>query len=143
MAMLPFIGYNAGDYLAHWLAVGKRADAGKLPKIFYVNWFRRDADGGFLWPGFRENSRVLKWVIERLDGSAPATETPIGYVPAPGTLDIAGLDVTEQAVAEALRVDPDEWRAEIPLIQQWFATFGADLPAGLHDELEQLTSRLG
>jgi phosphoenolpyruvate carboxykinase (GTP) len=143
MAMLPFIGYNAGDYLAHWLDVGNSAEADKLPKIFYVNWFRRDADGGFLWPGFRENSRVLKWVIERLEGAADATETPIGHVPAPGALDISGLDLTEQAVAQALRVDPDEWRAEIPLIQEWFSTFGDDLPAGLRDELEGLKARLG
>ncbi len=143
MAMLPFIGYNAGDYLAHWLEVGKNADASKLPKIFYVNWFRRDADGGFLWPGFRENSRVLKWVIERLDGSAPATETPIGLVPAPGALDLDGLDVSPGAVVEALRVDPEEWRAEIPLIEEWFGTFGDDLPDGLRDELDGLRTRLG
>ncbi|HET8590260.1 MAG TPA: phosphoenolpyruvate carboxykinase (GTP) [Nakamurella sp.] len=143
MAMLPFIGYNAGDYLAHWLQVGSSADPGKLPKIFYVNWFRRDADGGFLWPGFRENSRVLKWVIERLEGSAEATETPIGYVPAPGALDISGLDLSEAAVAEALRVDPDEWREELPLIREWFDIFGDDLPAGLRDELRQLEARLG
>jgi phosphoenolpyruvate carboxykinase (GTP) len=143
MAMLPFIGYNAGDYLAHWLEVGKNADASKLPKIFYVNWFRRDADGGFLWPGFRENSRVLKWVIERLDGSAPATETPIGLIPAPGALDLDGLDVSPDAVAEALRVDPEEWRAEIPLIEEWFGTFGDDLPDGLRDELDELRTRLG
>ena len=84
MAMLPFIGYDAGDYFAHWIDVGKGADATKLPKIFYVNWFRRDADGGFLWPGFGENSRVLKWVVERLEGTAAAVETPIGYVPTPG-----------------------------------------------------------
>jgi phosphoenolpyruvate carboxykinase (GTP) len=143
MAMLPFIGYNAGDYLAHWLQVGSSADPGKLPKIFYVNWFRRDADGGFLWPGFRENSRVLKWVIERLEGSAEATETPIGYVPAPGALDISGLDLSEVAVTEALRVEPDEWREELPLIREWFDIFGDDLPAGLRDELRQLEARLG
>jgi phosphoenolpyruvate carboxykinase (GTP) len=143
MAMLPFIGYNAGDYFAHWIDVGKGADAAKLPKIFYVNWFRRDADGGFLWPGFRENSRVLKWVIERLEGSAEATETPIGYVPAPGALDISGLDLSEVAVTEALRVEPDEWREELPLIREWFDIFGDDLPAGLRDELRQLEARLG
>ena len=94
MAMLPFLGYDAGHYFQHWIDVGKEADASKLPKIFYVNWFRRDADGGFLWPGFGENSRVLKWVIERMDGKADAVETPIGFVPAPGGLDIEGLDLT-------------------------------------------------
>ena len=97
MAMLPFIGYNAGDYFNHWITVGKDNDAAKLPKIFYVNWFRRDDEGGFLWPGFGENSRVLKWVIERIEGQAAAVETPIGHVPAPGSLDIDGLDMTEDA----------------------------------------------
>ncbi len=154
MAMLPFIGYNAGDYLDHWLKIGK-GSGGKdgndpkdavpngMPQIFYVNWFRRDAEGGFLWPGFRENSRVLKWVIERLDGSAAATETPIGFVPAPGALDVAGLDLSAEAVAEALRVDPQEWLAEIPLIEEWFAKFASDLPAEMRDELEGLKQRLG
>ncbi len=143
MAMLPFIGYNAGDYLAHWLAIGDRADAGKLPQIFHVNWFRRGPDGDFLWPGFRENSRVLKWVIERLDGSADAVETPVGYVPASGALDTTGLDLDPQALAEAMRVDADEWRAEVPLIEDWFATLGDDLPDALRAELDQLRTRLG
>ena len=102
MAMLPFIGYNAGDYFNHWITVGKENDAAKLPRIFYVNWFRRDDEGGFLWPGFGENSRVLKWVIERIDGQAAAVETPIGHVPAPGSLDIDGLDMTPEAVEQAL-----------------------------------------
>ena len=97
MAMLPFIGYNAGDYFNHWITVGKDNDAAKLPKIFYVNWFRRDDDGGFLWPGFGENSRVLKWVVERIEGQAAAVETPIGHVPTPGSLDIDGLDMTDGA----------------------------------------------
>ena len=94
MAMLPFIGYNAGDYFNHWISIGKDNDAAKLPKIFYVNWFRRDDEGGFLWPGFGENSRVLKWVVERMDGQAGAVETPIGYVPTPEALDTDGLDMT-------------------------------------------------
>ncbi len=93
MAMLPFIGYNAGDYFGHWIAMGKHADASKLPRIFYVNWFRRDADGGFLWPGFGENIRVLKWAVERIEGTAAAVETPVGYVPAAGSLDVTGLDM--------------------------------------------------
>ncbi|MEP6559963.1 MAG: phosphoenolpyruvate carboxykinase (GTP), partial [Nakamurella sp.] len=143
MAMLPFIGYDAGDYFAHWLEMGKDADASTLPKIFYVNWFRRDADGGFLWPGFGENSRVLKWVIERLDGSAAAVETPIGNVPAPGSLDVEGLDLTENQVAQALAVDPEEWKNEIPLIEEWFAHIGDSVPTSLRDELDSLKLRLG
>jgi phosphoenolpyruvate carboxykinase (GTP) len=143
MAMLPFIGYNAGDYFNHWITVGKDNDAAKLPKIFYVNWFRRDQDGGFLWPGFGENSRVLKWVVERLEGQADAVETPIGYVPAPGALDTDGLDLSEEALAAALAVDVEEWKAEIPQIQEWFEKFGADLPAVLWTELDGLKARLG
>ncbi len=143
MAMLPFIGYNAGDYFAHWIDVGKGADASKLPKIFYVNWFRRDADGGFLWPGFGENSRVLKWVMERLDGSAAAIETPIGHVPGEGSLDIDGLDVTADQLADALHVDREEWAAEIPLIEEWFAKIGDSVPTSLRDELDALKLRLG
>ncbi|HEY6740757.1 MAG TPA: phosphoenolpyruvate carboxykinase (GTP), partial [Lapillicoccus sp.] len=113
MAMLPFIGYDAGDYFGHWISVGKHADASKLPRIFYVNWFRRDADGNFLWPGFGENIRVLKWAIERLEGSAAAVETPVGYVPAPGSLDVTGLDLSPGALDAVTAVDPDEWRAEL------------------------------
>ena len=98
MAMLPFIGYHAGDYFGHWINMGKENDEAKLPRIFYVNWFRRDDEGGFLWPGFGENSRVLKWVVERIEGQAAAVETPIGHVPAPGSLDVDGLDMTEEAL---------------------------------------------
>jgi phosphoenolpyruvate carboxykinase (GTP) len=123
--------------------VGKGADAAKLPKIFYVNWFRRDADGSFLWPGFGENSRVLKWAIERLDGSAAAVETAIGHVPGPGALDIEGLDVTEEQLARALAVDREEWAAEIPLIEEWFARIGDSVPTSLRDELDALKLRLG
>ena len=103
MAMLPFIGYNAGDYFSHWIKMGKENDEAKMPRIFYVNWFRRNDDGGFLWPGFGENSRVLKWVIDRMEGQAAAVETPIGHVPAPGSLDIDGLDVTEEDLAQGAR----------------------------------------
>ncbi|WP_248579905.1 phosphoenolpyruvate carboxykinase (GTP) [Nocardioides sp. InS609-2] len=142
MAMLPFIGYNAGDYFNHWITIGKDNDAAKLPKIFYVNWFRRDDDGGFLWPGFGENSRVLKWVIDRLEGQAAAVETPIGRVPAPGSLDIDGADVTDEQLAKALAVDVDEWQAEIPQIQEWFEKFGDDLPAVFWTELDGLKARL-
>jgi phosphoenolpyruvate carboxykinase (GTP) len=148
MAMLPFIGYNAGDYFNHWITVGKENDAAKLPRIFYVNWFRRatnddGSEGGFLWPGFGENSRVLKWVIERLEGQADAVETPIGHVPTPGSLDTDGLDLTDDDLAAALAVDPEEWKAEIPQIQEWFEKFGDELPAVLWTELDGLKARLG
>ncbi|MFZ2015179.1 MAG: phosphoenolpyruvate carboxykinase (GTP) [Nocardioides sp.] len=142
MAMLPFIGYNAGDYINHWITMGKENDASKLPKIYYVNWFRRSQDGGFLWPGYGENSRVLKWIIERLEGTAAAVETPIGLVPAPGALDIDGLDLTEEEVRQALSVHRDEWRREIPQIQEWFEKFGDELPAVLWTELDSLKARL-
>ena len=141
MAMLPFIGYNAGDYLQHWIDLGeKHGDA--MPKVFLVNWFRRDADGGFAWPGFGENSRVLKWVVERLEGQADAVETPIGFVPTPGALDTDGLDVTPEQLEAAVRFDAEEWKAELPLIEEWFAKFGDTLPAPLRAELDQLTQRL-
>jgi phosphoenolpyruvate carboxykinase (GTP) len=143
MAMLPFIGYNAGDYFNHWITVGKDHDAAKLPRIFYVNWFRRDEDGGFLWPGFGENSRVLKWIVERIDGQAEAVETPIGHVPTPESLDTDGLDMTDDALAAALAVDAEEWKAEIPQITEWFEKFGDQLPAVLWTELDGLKARLG
>ena len=146
MAMLPFIGYDAGDYFTHWLAMGKDHDAAKLPRIFYVNWFRRDPsapDGGFLWPGFGENSRVLKWIVERIDGQAAAVETPIGHVPTPDSLDTTGLDLTPDQLHAALHVDPDEWRTELPQITAWFHQFGDTLPTTLWTELDALTTRLG
>jgi len=145
MAMLPFIGYHAGDYFRHWIEMGKGldGDADKLPKIFHVNWFRRGTDGRYLWPGFGENSRVLKWVVQRLSGTAAAVETPAGYVPAPGTLDMDGLDVTEADVTEALAFDPAEWQAELPQIAAWFEKFGEKLPGVLWAELDALKARLG
>jgi phosphoenolpyruvate carboxykinase (GTP) len=118
-------------------------DASKLPRIFYVNWFRRDDDGNFLWPGFGENSRVLKWVIERIEGQAAAVETPIGHVPTPESLDTDGLDMTEDELVQALAVDAEEWKAEIPQIQEWFEKFGEQLPAVLWTELDGLKARLG
>jgi phosphoenolpyruvate carboxykinase (GTP) len=142
MAMLPFIGYHAGDYFGHWIAIGKQADASKLPRIFYVNWFRRDEDGKFLWPGFGENSRVLKWVVERIEGRAAATETPIGYLPAEGALDVSGLDLSAAELAAVLAVDPAEWQRELPLIEEWFDKIGDKLPTPLRDELETLKRRL-
>jgi phosphoenolpyruvate carboxykinase (GTP) len=142
MAMLPFIGYNAGDYFAHWIATGKNADSAKLPKIFYVNWFRRDADNKFVWPGFGENIRVIKWALERIDGKAAAIDTPIGRVPTPEALDVEGLDMTDDDLRGALTVDVDEWQKEIPLIEEWFDKVGSALPTSMRDELDALRLRL-
>lgn len=142
MAMLPFIGYDAGDYLNHWDRISAKADPEQLPQIFLVNWFRRTAEGGFAWPGFGENSRVLKWAIERLEGKAEAVETPIGFIPATGSLDLSGLELSEDEVDEATRFDADEWRAELPGIEEWYELFGDSLPASLRSELDGLTQRL-
>jgi phosphoenolpyruvate carboxykinase (GTP) len=142
MAMLPFIGYNAGDYFAHWIQMGKGADAVKLPKIFYVNWFRRDAAGKFVWPGFGENIRVIKWALERINGSATAVDTPIGRVPAPDSLDVDGLDMSADDLVTAITVDVDEWKTEIPLIEEWFDKIGGALPSSMRDELDALKLRL-
>ena len=142
MAMLPFCGYHMGDYFAHWLKLGARADSAKLPRIFYVNWFRKSAEGKYLWPGYGENSRVLKWVVERVQGTATAIDTPIGRLPAPGGLDLSGLDVSEAALTELLRVDIEGWTNEVPLMKQHFDQFGPKLPQGLRDELAALEQRL-
>jgi phosphoenolpyruvate carboxykinase (GTP) len=143
MAMLPFIGYHAGDYFQHWLDIGTSADAAKLPLVFHVNWFRRGDDGAFLWPGYGENSRVLAWIVERVEGRAGAEETPIGLVPTPDALDVEGLDLPPEQMARALAVDPEEWRAEIPLIEEWFAKIGDKTPSTLQAELDALKGRLG
>jgi len=143
MAMLPFLGYNVGDYFQHWVNVGKGADSDKLPKIFYVNWFRRGDDGRFLWPGFGENSRVLKWVIERIEGKAAATETAVGFVPTSDQIDLEGLDTPVADIDEVLSVDVEAWKAEIPLIEEWFEKVGDKLPTSMRDELESLKLRLG
>ena len=124
MAMLPFLGYNVGDYFAHWINIGKDADESKMPKIFFVNWFRRGGDGRFLWPGFGENSRVMKWIIERVEGKANGATTPIGIVPSAEDLDLSGLDVDPADVNEALAVNASEWRDELPLIEEWFEFVG-------------------
>ena len=142
MAMLPFCGYNMGDYFAHWLEMGKSTDASKLPKIFYVNWFRKDADGGWLWPGFGDNSRVLKWIVNRVSGKGEAVETPIGYTPAQGAVDTSGLDVTDDQMEELLYVDVEEWLNEIALIREHYERFGEKLPEALSDELAALEARL-
>ncbi|WP_313024408.1 phosphoenolpyruvate carboxykinase (GTP) [Mobilicoccus sp.] len=142
MAMLPFIGYNAGDYLQHWVDLGKE-HAGAMPKVFLVNWFRRDEDGGFAWPGFGENSRVLKWIVERLEGTGEGVETPIGTIPAEGALDVEGLSMKDGQLETATKFDAEEWKAEIPLIEEWFEKFGDKLPQELRDELDTLKKNLG
>ena len=142
MAMLPFCGYNMGDYFAHWLALGDAADAASLPKIFFVNWFRRDDDGRFLWPGYGENSRVLKWVFERLDGTADAVKTAIGYLPTLDGLDTEGLDVSAVDMAALLSVDTDGWKAALPQFEAHLAQFGDKLPAELTTQLQRLAAAL-
>ncbi len=141
-AMLPFCGYHMGDYFKHWLEMGKKADKNKLPKIFYVNWFRRTPDGKWLWPGYGENSRVLKWICERIEGTGKAVETPIGYVPAPGALDTSGLNMSDDDIAELLKVDTNDWLIEVESIKKHYSQFGDRLPQGLKDELIALEKRL-
>ena len=141
-AMLPFCGYNMADYFAHWLTFSDRFDESKLPKIFYVNWFRKAEDGRWLWPGYGENSRVLEWVFERSAGRGDAVETPIGFVPSHSALNVEGLDVTEADMTELLTVHDDEWRDEVPRIREHFATFGDDLPTKLSDEVDCLEAKL-
>ncbi|HEY1281485.1 MAG TPA: phosphoenolpyruvate carboxykinase (GTP), partial [Acidimicrobiales bacterium] len=140
-AMLPFCGYNMADYWAHWLDIGQRSGA-RLPRIFFVNWFRKDADGKFLWPGYGENSRVLKWVFERVTGAAEAVDTPIGRLPATGGIDTEGLDVSLDQMAELLRVDGEGWRKEIPDIEDFYNRFGDRVPEALRGQLTALEDRL-
>ncbi len=141
-AMLPFMGYNVGDYINNWLTIGNAADESKLPKLFWVNWFRKDGHGKFMWPGYGENSRVLKWVIERVNGTADAAETPIGNVPTVAALDHAGLDISDAAIAALLSVDNDAWRGEVTLVEGHFDSIGERLPTEMRDELKQLEKRL-
>jgi phosphoenolpyruvate carboxykinase (GTP) len=141
MAMLPFCGYHMGDYFGHWLQAGRRSGA-RLPKVFVVNWFRKDGSDDFLWPGFGDNSRVLAWIFRRCDDEADAVETPIGLVPAPGAIETTGLDLSEKAMAELLRVDHKEWEAQLPQMQEHFAQFGDKLPRDLRAQLEALEERL-
>ncbi|MGB6266203.1 MAG: phosphoenolpyruvate carboxykinase (GTP) [Candidatus Acidiferrales bacterium] len=140
MAMLPFCGYNMADYFRHWLEMGPRIK--HAPKIFHVNWFRRGADGKFLWPGYGDNVRVLKWMLDRIEGRAAATETPIGMVPTPDSLDLQNLAIQKSAVDELLRVDPAEWAEETKLTAQFFEQFGARLPEEIRAEHRALTARL-
>ena len=132
MAMLPFCGYDMAAYFQHWLAMGEREGA-RLPRVFYVNWFRKDESGQFLWPGFGENSRVLAWIFRRCDDEAEAVETPIGLVPAAGAIDTEGLDMSARTSSRCWRSTPEEWKAELPLIHEHFATFGDRLPQPLRD----------
>ena len=141
MAMLPFCGYNMADYWSHWLKIGQREGA-NLPSIYYVNWFRKDNDGHFMWPGFGENSRVLKWVFERCLGTAEALETPIGNVPTMDAVDFDDLDLSEEDKAELLRVDVDGWLQEIPLIREYYASFGNRIPEALIRQVDLLEARL-
>ena len=142
MAMLPFLGYNVGDYFQHWIDLGKSADESKMPAVFFVNWFRRGDNGRFLWPGFGENSRVLKWAIDRIEHQADGKSTPIGIVPTAADLDLDGLDVDAADVDLALEVNADEWRKELPLIEEWFEFVGEKLPTGIKDEFDALKTRL-
>ena len=142
MAMLPFCGYNMADYFSHWLSVGSKTSAAKLPQIFFVNWFRRDNDGRFLWPGYGENSRVLKWIFERLNGKADAQKTAIGFLPATDSLDIDGLNINTDDLEAITSLDTDGWREAVPQIREHFAIFGDRLPTKLHDSLNSLESAL-
>ncbi|MBI5106398.1 MAG: phosphoenolpyruvate carboxykinase (GTP), partial [Solirubrobacterales bacterium] len=142
-AMLPFCGYNMADYFGHWLDIGVRGDTAKLPKVFYVNWFRKDDDGKFLWPGFGENSRVLEWVFRRCDGEVEAVETPIGNVPRPEDLNTDGLDLSADQLQELLTVDDEKVKAELPQVEEHLAKFGDRLPGPVRDQLDALKQRLG
>ncbi len=141
-AMLPFTGYNVGDYFAHWLEIGQGADSERLPRLFWVNWFRRDEDRSFLWPGFGENCRVLDWVLQRVDGGGDAVETPIGLVPTVDAIDRTGIDVDDAAMERLLDVDPTAWEAELAMIEEHYDALGERLPAELRRQLEGLRDRL-
>jgi phosphoenolpyruvate carboxykinase (GTP) len=143
MAMLPFCGYHMGDYFGHWLEVAKREGA-QMPRVFYVNWFRKDDDGTFMWPGFGENSRVLAWIFQRLTGEAQAEDTAIGLVPPVGAggIDTDGLDVAPETLAKLLEVDTEGWLAQLPQMREHLATFGDKLPAALTQQLDALEQRL-
>ncbi|NCD21680.1 MAG: phosphoenolpyruvate carboxykinase (GTP) [Spartobacteria bacterium] len=142
MAMLPFCGYNMGDYFAHWLSMPDRVPNARMPRIFFVNWFRKTADGRWLWPGFGENARVLKWIFERVQGQTQAVESPIGLLPAPGAIDLAGLDIPAEDMQELLAVDAEAWLKDFPAIRAHYAKFGDAIPAALNKELDDLEARL-
>jgi phosphoenolpyruvate carboxykinase (GTP) len=140
--MLPFCGYHMADHWAHWLRIGEQLGDG-APRLFCVNWFRKGADGRFLWPGFRENSRVIDWALRRVAGEAEGMPTPVGVVPAPGALDLSGLDVPDEDLAALVGVDPVAWHRECDLAEEWFEQFGERLPAAMTAELEGMRALLG
>ena len=141
-AMLPFMGYHVGDYLQHWLNIGKKADPAKLPRIYFVNWFRKDKNDKFIWPGYGENSRVLKWISERVSGTGKAVATPIGNLPAPGAIDTNGLGISEESMNGLFQVNSEEWLSEIESIRENYVSYGERLPAELSAQLESLKRRL-
>jgi phosphoenolpyruvate carboxykinase (GTP) len=141
MAMLPFCGYNMGDYFSHWLQVG--ADLKRPPAIFHVNWFRTGSDGRFLWPGFGQNLRVLLWMVDRIKGKVGAEDTPIGRVPRASDLNLDGMDLNRSDIEAVLSVDREEWAAEVPEIRSFFDRFGSRIPAELNDALDALAQKLG
>ncbi|MGB3040729.1 MAG: phosphoenolpyruvate carboxykinase (GTP) [Candidatus Nanopelagicales bacterium] len=141
-AMLPFCGYNMASYWGHWLDIGEKSDQDKLPRVYQVNWFRKDHDGNYIWPGFGDNSRVLSWVVDRLEGTVDAVDTPIGRMPVPGDLHVEGLDLTDEQVAELFAVDADTWLAEADLTEEYFDKFGDRLPAEMNVQLGELRERL-
>jgi phosphoenolpyruvate carboxykinase (GTP) len=141
-AMLPFCGYHMGDYLQHWLDMGNKTTPNNLPKIFYVNWFRKDENGHWLWPGFGENSRVLKWIFERISGEGKAVKTPIGYMPSPDAIDADGLDISEENMEKLLEVNRDEWLKEVESIKEYYKIYGDKLPKELEKQLIDLENRL-
>jgi phosphoenolpyruvate carboxykinase (GTP) len=141
-AMLPFCGYNMGDYFQHWFEMGDKLQ-NKAPKIFYVNWFRKSRDGKFLWPGFGDNSRAIKWMCDRVDGKAEGRKTPIGYLPNGSDLELRGLNVAPENINELLRVDVEAWKLEIPKMEKFFAQFGDRLPKRMHNQFDELRKRLG
>lgn len=141
-AMLPFCGYNMGDYFAHWLSIAKKTDPHKLPRIYFVNWFKKDREGKWLWPGYGENCRVLKWIFERVTGEGQAIESPIGHLPASGALDISGLSISQEALKELFYIDKERWKQEAQEAKEYFKIFGKQLPDGIKDEISALEKRL-
>jgi phosphoenolpyruvate carboxykinase (GTP) len=141
-AMLPFCGYNMGDYFAHWLSMAGKTEASKLPRLYFVNWFRKNEDGQFVWPGFGDNARVLKWIAERLDGTAEAVDTPVGRVPSREALDLSGLSLSDADLSTLLDVDAEVWAEEASLIPDFYAQFGDRLPTALWNQHAALTARI-
>ena len=142
MAMKPFVGYNMADYFGHWIEMGEKMDADKAPKIFHVNWFRKDDEGNFLWPGFGDNMRVLLWILDRCEGKADAVESPIGLLPTTDDIDTTGLSISKEQLADLLSVDKKVWMEDVENQEQYFAQFGDRLPKEIKEELETLKNNL-